>query len=266
MQLNLFERKRFQALSDFQQLSQEGATVDEIKRLLIDTDFFKCPKNNISFKQQHSRLIDQIIDFRVSFVEEMLLYQAAGFDPDGNHETWGPKIHGGVQTWVGLDNETLQTPYSDIFRILQILKLRPYQEIIDLGAAYGRMGVVIGGIYPKNSFTGYEFVKERVEEGNRLYQKYGLKNAKLIQADLGSPEFKLPLADIYFIYDFGQVEHIIKTLKEIEDLSQRRPIKVVVRGKWSQEIISKQFSSYELLYEGRLEKPFQIYLVRKFNN
>src|SRR5690606_15766709 len=135
MQLNFFERKKFQALSDFQHLSQEGATLEEVKKFLSDPDFFKCPKVNTVFKLQHSKFLDLILDFRVSFVEEMLLYQAAGFDPDGNHETWGPKIHGGVQTWVGLDNETLQTPYCDILKILQLLKLRPYQEVIDLGAA-----------------------------------------------------------------------------------------------------------------------------------
>ncbi|HLT23160.1 MAG TPA: hypothetical protein VKZ84_06945 [Bacteriovoracaceae bacterium] len=264
MQLNFFERKKFQALSDFQHLSQEGATLEEVKKFLSDPDFFKCPKVNTVFKLQHSKFLDLILDFRVSFVEEMLLYQAAGFDPDGNHETWGPKIHGGVQTWVGLDNETLQTPYCDILKILQLLKLRPYQEVIDLGAAYGRMGIVMGGIYPKNPFIGFEYVKERVNEGNRLYQKFGMKNAKLIAADLGSSEFSLPLADVYFIYDFGQVEHIKKTLREIETLSQRRPIRVVVRGKWSREIIENEFSSYVLLHEGRLEKPFQIFGVRRF--
>lgn len=265
MQLNFFERKRFQALSDFQQLSQEGATLEEIIRYLSDPDFYKCPKNNISFKHKHSHLIDQILDFRVSFVEQMLLYQASGFDPDGNHETWGPQIHGGVQTWVGLNIETLQTPYCDILRILQILKLRPYQEVIDLGAAFGRLGVVIGGIYPKNSFTGYEFVKERVNEGNRIFQKFKMANAKLIAADLGDTKFHLPLADIYFIYDFGQIEHIQKTLREIETLSMRRPLRVVVRGKWSQDIIERQFPSFELLYEGQLEKPFQIYRVSRID-
>lgn len=264
MQLNFFERKRFSSLSDFLHLSQKGASEAELKQFLSDPDFFKCPKTNTVFKLEHSKYLDSILDFRVRFVEEMLLYQAAGFDPDGNHETWGPKIHNGVQTWVGLDNETLQTPYCDILRILQLLKLRPYQEVIDLGAAYGRMGVVLGGIYPKNSFIGFEYVKERVSEGNRLYQKLGLKNSILHCRDLGSPVFKLPLADVYFIYDFGQVEHILKTLKEIEELSVRRPLRVVVRGKWSQEIIEKQFPSYDLLYEGRLEKPFQIYRVKRF--
>lgn len=265
MQLNLFPRKRFLALTDFQQLSQLGANVEEVREYLTDPDFFKCPKTNTVFKLEHSKYLDLILDFRVSFVEEMLIYQAAGFDPDGNHETWGPKIHAGVQTWVGLDNETLQTPYCDILRILQLLKLRPYQEVIDLGAAYGRMGMVIGGLYPRNNFTGYEYVKERVNEGNRLYQKFAFKNARLITADLGEASFSLPLADVYFIYDFGQVEHIKKTLKEIEELSVRRPIRVVVRGKWTKEIIEGEFPSYGLLHEGRLEKPFQIYGVRVFN-
>ena len=60
------------------------------------------------------------------------------------------------------------------------------------------------------------------------------------------------------------MEDILKTLKEIEGLSARRPIRVVVRGKWTREIIENQFSSFELLHEGRLEKPFQIFSVRQF--
>lgn len=264
MQLSLFEKKRFQSLADFQNMIQRGASHEEVLNSLMDHDFFKSPKTNTAFKLQHSKYIDKILDFRVSFVEEMLVYEASGFDPDGNHETWGPKLHEGVQTWVGLDNETLQTPYCDIYRILALLKLRPYQEVVDLGAAYGRIGVIMGGLYPKNFFTGYEFVKERVNEGNRVFAKYGFKNSKLLSVDLGSPQFSLPLADVYFIYDFGKVEDILKTLKEIEGLSARRPIRVVVRGKWTREIIENQFSSFELLHEGRLEKPFQIFSVRQF--
>jgi hypothetical protein len=204
-------------------------------------------------------MVDKILGFRIRYIEEMLIAQARGFDPDGSHETWGPSLHQGVQTWVGLDIQTLQTPYSECLRILQLLKIKPYQHIIDLGAAYGRMGIVVGGLFYKNSFTGYEYVKTRVDEGNRIFKELGFNRCELIERDLFHPSFDLPEADIFFLYDFGQVDHIERTLKQIEQIASRRPVKVVVRGKFTRRIIKDRHYWLELKYEGKIEEEFCLY-------
>lgn len=172
-------------------------------------------------------------------------------------------MHNGVQTWVGLEHQTLQTPYSEIYRILQLLKLKPYQHVVDLGAAYGRMGVVINGLFIKNTFTGYEFVRARVDEGNRVFRDLGMMKTKLITADLSSPDFELPEADVYFIYDYGQVEHIERTLLQIRAVSEKRPVKIVVRGKFTRKIIADRHEWMDLSYEGKLEELFSIYVAYK---
>ena len=232
----------------------------EEKHLLVNSpDFFQAPKSNDVISKQHSSSVDKILGFRIRYVEEMLIAEARGFDPEGSHESWGPTLHQGVQTWVGLDAQTLQTPYSEIIRILQLLKIRPYQHVIDLGAAYGRMGVVVGGVYPKNTFTGFEYVKARVEEGMRVYAELGLKRSQLVVQDLFSQDFQLPEADIYFIYDYGQVEHIDHTLKQIAQVARRRPVRVVVRGKFTREIISSLHPWLELKYQGKQEEQFSVY-------
>lgn len=259
LQLEFFPRTEFKSLSDFQRLEHAQLSVADKNRLINYPDFFQTPKANDVIRRQHSNFVDKILGFRIKYIEEMLIAEARGFDPDGAHDTWGPRMHKGVQTWVGLDLQTLQTPYSEIVRILQLLKIKPYQHVIDLGAAYGRMGIVIGGIYAKNTFAGYEYVKNRVEEGQRVYKELGLKRSQLFTQDLAASDFEMPEADIYFIYDYGQVEHIDRTLKQIELISQKRPVKLIARGKFTKQIIASHHPWLDLKYEGKLEELFSIY-------
>lgn len=259
LQLELFPRMDLKALSDFQKLESGNLSISDKKKLIQHVEFYQTPKANDVIRRQHANMVDRILGFRFKYVEEMLVAEARGFDPDGSHETWGPSMHNGVQTWVGLDIQTLQTPYSEILRILQLLKLRPYQHIVDLGSAYGRMGIVIGGLYIKNSFTGYEYVKARVDEGNRVYKELGLTRCQQVTQDLYDKNFELPEADVYFIYDYGQVEHIDYTLKQIYGIAHKRPVKVVVRGKFTKRIINDHHDWLELKYEGKLEEFFSIY-------
>lgn len=259
IQLDFFPRTELKTLLDFQRLENASLSLNDKKLLINYSDFFQSPKANAVVGRQHANQVDKILGFRIKYIEEMLIAEARGFDPEGQHYSWGPAMHQGVQTWVGLDLQTLQTPYSELLRILQLLKIKPYQHLIDLGAAYGRMGVVVGGIYGKNQFTGYEYVKSRVDEGNRIYKELGLNKCQLHVQDLFSKDFKLPQADVYFIYDYGQVEHIDHTLRQISDVSLKRPVKVVVRGKFTKQIIAKGHPWLDLKYEGKLEEFFSIY-------
>lgn len=259
LQLEFFPRTELKSLSDFQRLESAQLSLADKKVLIQSADFFQTPKANDVIRRQHANMVDKILGFRLRYIEEMLIAEARGFEPDGSHETWGPKLHAGVQTWVGLDLQTLQTPYSEIYRILQLLKLKPYQHVVDLGAAYGRMGVVMGGLYLKSFFTGFEYVKSRVDEGNRVYRELGFDKCKLMAQDLFDKNFELPEADVYFIYDYGQVEHIDHTLKQIEAVAYKRPVKVVVRGKFTRQIISDRHPWLDLKYEGKLEELFSIY-------
>lgn len=263
LQLEFFPRMELKSLTDFQRL--EGAALSVSDRILLTSspEFYQTPKANDVIKRQHALMVDRILDFRVKYIEEMLVADARGFDPEGSHETWGPTMHKGVQTWIGLELQTLQTPYSELYRIIQLLKLRPYQHIVDLGAAYGRMGVVIGGLFIKNSFTGYEFVRARVDEGNRVYKELNMSRSKLVEADLAAKDFELPEADVYFIYDYGQVEHIDRTLNQIRAVSEKRPVKVVVRGKFTRQIIADRHEWLAMTYEGKLEELFSIYQAYK---
>ena len=259
LQLEFFPRTEFKSLLDFQRLEQASVSTHDKKILINYPDFYQTPKQNELISRQHSTILDSTLGFRIKYIEEMLIAEARGFEPDGPHEKLGPTIHNGIQTWVGLDLKILQTPYAELLRILQLIKIKPYQHVIDLGAAYGRMGIVLGGLYAKNIFTGFEYVKSRVDEGNRIYNELGLNKCQLVTQNLFSPDFKLPEADVYFIYDYGHVEHINHTLKQISIVSKKRPVKVVARGRFTKQIIAESHAWLDLKYEGKVEEFFSIY-------
>lgn len=215
MQLELFQRREFET---------EG--------------FYLAPANEV-LARRHSERIDEALGFRIRYTEEIT-------------EALDGEAAPHVQTWAGLDLWTLQTPYSDIVTVLKVLRLKPFQHVIDLGAAYGRIGIVIGGLYMKSFFTGYEFVRARVREGNRVYRELGLQRCELIEQDLAAEGFMVPDADVYFIYDYGHVEHIERTLGQLKLVAAKRPIRVVVAGKFTKQIIGAAHPWLNLQYEKNL--------------
>lgn len=90
-------------------------------------------------------------------------------------------------------------------------------------------------------------------EGNRVFDLHNLSNCSLTKGDLSSEDFKIPIADVYFIYDFGRVEQIEKILLQLADIAYKNPISVVARGRGPQSLIwnnhpwlSQVFESKEL--------------------
>lgn len=186
--------------------------------------------NDHSQARRASEQLDLLLGVAVASIEEKLLGFARLKDPQGSHKTWGPGIHQGNQTWVGLSHQTLQTPYSELIQMCELLNPRSGSLVVDLGAGYGRMGLVLESFYPEVRFLGLEFVEERVVEGARIFEQYNCRRARLLQGDLTQEGFELPEAESYFIYDYGTLPHIRRTLKQFEELSERKSFKLVARG------------------------------------
>lgn len=162
----------------------------------------------------HSAKIDEFLDYRLEEIEKNLM-------KDQNSDQ---------QFWIGLDIQIMQTPYSEILSMFHHLNLAKGQKVIDLGAAYGRMGIVMGACYPEVKFLGYEYVAKRVWAGNEVYSHWGFKNAHLVEADLGDPAFEIPDADLYFIYDFGSKKDVYLVLEKLRLKALKKPIQVIARG------------------------------------
>lgn len=189
-----------------------------LKRPTIE-DAYPALAENIDHdltKRKVSSEIDLHLGFHIKKIEETLRTKALQIDPETYFDEWGPLLHDGAQTWVGLDFQILQCTYHDLKILFNTIKPKPGNRIIDLGAGYGRMGIFLHWYYPLTSFLGIELVKERVDEANRIYAELKMQNKTMEVGDLSKID-ELPAGDFYFIYDFGSVEHIQKILNLLKN-------------------------------------------------
>ena len=144
------------------------------------------------------------------------------------------------EQWVGLDPAALLTPYTEIRHMLNLLNLPAGSHVVDLGAAYGRMAFVMGTHFPDLNFTGFELSKERVFAAKAVLEKFNFKNVKLIEQDLSKSNFILPEAQVYFIYDFGTLNSIIKVLMDIQEVARKQKVILVGRGRAVRDQIERK--------------------------
>ena len=201
----------------------------------------------------HAREVDAYLGLRIDAIESRL--NQAGSkrpapDASGDHQ----------QLWFGLDPQDLLTPYLELRSTLEAVSvLRGSGHVVDLGAAYGRMGFVIERHFPAMSFTGYEYVGERVLEGAEALNRFGAKRSRLEHADLTSRGFKLPTADVYFIYDYGTPTAIERTLFALKKLAETREVLIVARGRHSRYAIESKHRWLAKLNPLAGERPITIY-------
>lgn len=214
----------------------------------LNTQLFQLPSSEI----------DTFLGFKINEIEDHLLKKARALRPDGTMDNLGHALHGGHQTWIGLDPQTLNTPYHELKVMCDHLNPKKGEAVLDLGAGYGRLGVVLSVMFPETHFLGYEIVPERVEEGNRVLNELKCLGG-LETVDLTSSHFKLPKAQYYFIYDFGKVSHIRQILKSLEEKASIETFKVIARGKGVQSIIEHEHPWLSDIYPIIREENFSIY-------
>ncbi|WP_413578202.1 methyltransferase [Bdellovibrio sp. HCB290] len=202
--------------------------------------------------QEHSVVVDEWLGFKTAEIEHALLSsQDYNVQADQNIP---------VNFWRGLPVQALQTPYTEIRHILDLLKPTEGQHIVDLGCGYGRMAFVVGKHYPNVKFTGYELVAERVNEGNRILRNFDYPLAAIKTQDLTDPRFVPVSADYYFIFDFGSAPAVDKTLEDLKSIALTRSIQVVARGRYIRHRI---FQSHPWLSEINEPQVFDHFTIFK---
>lgn len=170
---------------------------------------------------------DERLGFRKSEVEAELLRGASAKRVDEE------------QAWIGLPLPSLETPYPEILEALQVIG-SPREDFVlaDLGAAYGRVALVLGLLHPQAKFMGIELREERVQEAQRVWRLLGLDRADLRYGNLA--EQKVPHADLYFVYDLGTVERIRAVLRQIQDVARGQSVTVIGRGRATRNVIESE--------------------------
>lgn len=190
--------------------------------------------------KEHAEKIDALLGIDSDLIENQLLERAQALQPGGSVRTFSKALHGDAQTWVGLGAQIVQTPYSEIVEIIKARPPKATEHWVDVGAAYGRLGIVLGCLTEGVRYTGYELVLERLAAGRKVFEKLQLVGAQLIQQDLASPSFQLPDADLFFIYDYGNLEAIEKSVLEIQTVARTHPVTVIARGRSSRDTIEQR--------------------------
>jgi len=110
--------------------------------------------------------------------------------------------HEGEETYSFAGPALLLTPYTEILNVFRSLGLKPSMHVVDLGAGFGRVGLALAAREPSVSFTGYEIVPERIQEGQRIAKDWQLADRlKLLEKNMADPHFLPEPADIYFAFN-----------------------------------------------------------------
>ncbi len=181
------------------------------------------PENSYSYEdaKNHSRAVDEWLGFESVEPPPTVAYASE------------------TQTWSHLSTQQFQTPYCEIRNILKLLDPQPKQTLVDLGCGYGRFAFVLNRHFPEILFKGYEVDPYRVKKAQERFRFHHLQNVEILLTDISNPEFELPKAEYYFIFDFGKNESILAILEKIKILARSSPLTVVGRGRATRHYIQE---------------------------
>ncbi len=147
----------------------------------------------------------------------------------------------------------VQSSYATTVLALRYLNLAKGSRFVDLGSGYGRIGLVVGLMRPDLQFTGYEFVKERVEIANKASAHFSLdKHVHFVAQDLSDPNFKIPDAEAYYIFDSFTEGSYAVIMAKLQEISLHRRVTVVTKGNAKLWMKNKFWSEPQEFSDGNL--------------
>lgn len=199
------------------------------------------PKEGIH-PRVHSKYLDKELGYKTSKIENKLSQIYRPYDL-GEDPTNRKKHFQGAQAWIGLHPQALQTTYNEVFAVFKYLSQFDIQKVIDIGAGYGRVGLVMSSFFPKADFFGIEIIPQRVIEGNRIFEKFNLKNCEMIYQDVCREFESLPKADVYFIYDFSEESGFDFVLEKIFRKREENFF-LVTHGERTDNLMKKKYKGF----------------------
>ena len=189
----------------------------------------------------HANILDKQLGYKISKIESKLRQKYRSYDQIDNSSC--RKRHFSTsQAWIGLPQQSLQTPYCYLYHALAKLNHKKIEHVVDIGAGYGRVGIVLNTINPSARFTGFEILRRRQIEGERVFEKLCLKNSSIKLQNVLSKDFVIPNANVYFIYDFSEQEDILFILKKLSIRNKMNSAYLVARGKRLEYLLKFEFN------------------------
>ncbi len=200
--------------------------------------------------------------FRILKIERKLIQQFRSFQI--HEERSSKKSHcesGNIgETWIGLNPQILLTPYSELYDIFNLISDHPVHSVVDIGCAYGRVGVVSKAFFPQATFYGYEIVKKRLSEADRISNLHELEFQLSAQNVLDN-DFELPKCSVYFIYDFSHFMHIKNILQKLDEYIGVHPFILVAKGDEVRSNIQMYFPKFYMDKTPIYRKEWSIFFL-----
>lgn len=137
----------------------------------------------------------------------------------------------------------VQSGYSTILLAIHHLNLKPGMTFIDLGSGYGRVALIYALLRPDLNFLSYEYVQHRVELSLKAARKLEIhENNLFLTQDLSLDSFKIPLSDVYYLYDPFSEETYHYVLDQIVNHAKSKKLTIVTKGnarKWIKDLAQK---------------------------
>src|SRR5690606_9810842 len=111
--------------------------------------------------------------------------------------------------------------------------------------------------FPNSNFIGFEILKEREKEGNRIFKHYHFENCQIQLCDVLEGNFELPNAEVYFIYDFSEIEDIEKILDQLLAKKENQRFFLIAKGDRISFLLNGKYKNFwnsnEFLSSGELK-------------
>lgn len=176
---------------------------------------------------------------RSARIDELLGFELAACESE-IAKTRGRVVGSEHEDWSHLPAQAFLTPYPELADMIRRIQGASAMDWVDLGAGYGRLGLMLDWLRPQDRFQGFELVPERVRESRRVLAKWNCQKSEMSTQDLLAEGFRLPAADVYFIFDFGKTRQIARLVEQLRELSRRRPIAVFGRGRATRHLIATE--------------------------
>ena len=155
-----------------------------------------------------------------SMIDKIVGYKDLATLEDGRNEDEVQELTETIKCWGMRSKAGFSSHYEEIKQILRSIDLKDGDTFIDVGSSYGRVGSILGVNFPNVNFIGYEIVKPRLEEAQRIAESLQLKNVKYVHANLVLETFSFQKANWFLIYNIFDDDEI--TTQIIEKIAKTK--------------------------------------------
>jgi hypothetical protein len=131
-------------------------------------------------------------------------------------------------TYLDSPPEDLYTPYRVLQEVMERLRPKSGERLVDLGSGLGRVGAYLGLFHTGVAFEGYEIVKERHHQAEVMAKHLKIQDrVHFFCEDISDSKWAMPEANYYFLFNPFSLRTLLKVLDKIRQVSNKRVVRII---------------------------------------